>query len=594
MRPVRPSLVLFFVLVLLTALFAQDTGSYWNRWNAATKAGNWTAAERAMREGLAQFPDNADFAASRAWALRNLKRHAEAVALLEPLLAQRPEEKKLREALAYALLDIGWQHFGRGDYTNSLVPFARANTLLPGDRHVLNAYGCGLRNARLIDEALPLLEQGYRNWPDDKYLKPNLLDAYLVKANMLAAVSNFTGAETFFAKAAALDRYAEIYLLHYGIYLNGRKRHAEALVFFEECGRRYPGNKWVRGNIQYALQEQARQLAAGGNMAGALAKAEAAAGRFPNEVWFINDCVEWSLKLQRYDRTEYWLHNLATGQLLSYAKPYDKPREELVIHRLNALLSKYAGQRAFPRGFALLDRMGRAFPGALFVDEARGNFLFHSGRKAEGVALVNRVYDRYIRDNPQHAAPLMLELPLRGILTVWGNNRTESITHAGMNRFCFDFLGADEAGNLRKPGTEHPGQNGDYHGFGRDVLSVCDGVVEHVENGFPDIAPRGYAVLADGNSITIRDARGYHYCYVHTRQGSAVVRVGQRVTTGQKLAELGNTGYTSLPHLHLGVYSPDWRVTIPVRFRGYRSKDKGGTWREVANGVPETGEIIAR
>ena len=594
MRPVRPSLVFFFVLVLLTALFAQDTGSYWDRWNTATKAGDWAAAERAMREGLARFPDNADFAASRAWALRNLKRPAEAVALLEPLLAKRPEEKRLREALAWALLDIGWQYFGRGDYTNSLVPFGKAHALLPDDRHVLNAYGCGLRDSGRIDEALPLLEKGYKTWPDDKYLKPNLQYAWIIKANLLAAASNFSGAESFYARTAVLDRHSETYLLQYGIYLNGRKRHTEALVLFEECGRRYPANKWVRGNIQYALQEQARQLASGGDTAGALRLAEDAVIRFPREVWFINDCVEWSLKLQRYERAEYWLHNLATGPLLNYAKPYDKPRWELVIHRMNSLLSKYAEQRAFARGFALLDRMGRAFPGALFVDEARGNLLFHSGRKEEGVALVNRVYDRYIRDNPQHAAPLLLELPLRGILTAWGNNRTDSITHAGMNRFCFDFLGADEAGNLRKPGTVHPGQNGDYYGFGREVLSVCDGVVEHVENRHPDIAPRGYAALGDGNSITVRDARGYHYCYVHNRQGSAVVRVGQTVKTGQKLAALGNTGYTSLPHLHIGVYSPDWRVTIPVRFRSYRSKDKSGTWHDVANGVPETGEIIAR
>ena len=69
------------------------------------------------------------------------------------------------------------------------------------------------------------------------------------------------------------------------------------------------------------------------------------------------------------------------------------------------------------------------------------------------------------------------------------------------------------------------------------------------------------------------------------------VNAGERVRAGQKLAELGNSGYTAIPHFHFGVYSPDWRVSIPVRFARYFVPDGPAGWRETG-GVPESGAVI--
>ena len=42
--------------------------------------------------------------------------------------------------------------------------------------------------------------------------------------------------------------------------------------------------------------------------------------------------------------------------------------------------------------------------------------------------------------------------------------------------------------------------------------------------------------------------------YFHLQQASVRVRVGEHVARGTLLAFSGNTGYTSVPHLHFGVY----------------------------------------
>jgi len=58
--------------------------------------------------------------------------------------------------------------------------------------------------------------------------------------------------------------------------------------------------------------------------------------------------------------------------------------------------------------------------------------------------------------------------------------------------------------------------------------------------------------------------------YYHLAPGSALVEVGQDVTAGQAIARSGNTGYSTVPHLHFGVYRADadgLTQSIAVRFQ---------------------------
>ncbi len=72
------------------------------------------------------------------------------------------------------------------------------------------------------------------------------------------------------------------------------------------------------------------------------------------------------------------------------------------------------------------------------------------------------------------------------------------------------------------------------------------------------------------NYIVILHSDGTTGEYYHLMQNGALVEVGDRVFQGQKIGRSGNTGHTTIPHLHFAVYrATDWGNTqsIPVRFR---------------------------
>ncbi|MDR6173748.1 hypothetical protein QE364_003956 [Nocardioides zeae] len=54
-----------------------------------------------------------------------------------------------------------------------------------------------------------------------------------------------------------------------------------------------------------------------------------------------------------------------------------------------------------------------------------------------------------------------------------------------------------------------------------------------------------------GNHVLVRHDDGTVAAYAHLRQGSAAVRPGDHVETGAELGRVGNTGNTSMPHLHV-------------------------------------------
>lgn len=125
-------------------------------------------------------------------------------------------------------------------------------------------------------------------------------------------------------------------------------------------------------------------------------------------------------------------------------------------------------------------------------------------------------------------------------------------------RFAIDWTRIDEKGNVFFPGSDQK-SNENCIGFGAEIYSGTDGVVKTVRNEFEDnvvgeVPEKAQNVdNACGNQITVAMDNGHYAHYCHLKRDSIKVRVGDRLTQGQSLALLGNSGNSSGPHLHFHI-----------------------------------------
>lgn len=116
---------------------------------------------------------------------------------------------------------------------------------------------------------------------------------------------------------------------------------------------------------------------------------------------------------------------------------------------------------------------------------------------------------------------------------------------------AFTYGGPDARFGRPRPGHRHQGQD----------LPAAEGT--------PLVAPRGGVVKVAGYEA---GGAGYHvvldgaeedrnYVFMHMQAGSVRVRPGQRVQTGQRIGNVGNTGASFGAHLHFEIWSGGpWRA----------------------------------
>ena len=123
----------------------------------------------------------------------------------------------------------------------------------------------------------------------------------------------------------------------------------------------------------------------------------------------------------------------------------------------------------------------------------------------------------------------------------------------------YDHSGVDWAcGGIRYSG--HRGSDFGAGGFagmdaGRDLVAAADGVVVATNDGEFDRCESGECSGGGGfgNYVAVQHDDGKITYYGHMKKWSVAVSYGQQVSCGQKLGQVGSSGWSTGPHIHFAV-----------------------------------------
>ncbi len=135
--------------------------------------------------------------------------------------------------------------------------------------------------------------------------------------------------------------------------------------------------------------------------------------------------------------------------------------------------------------------------------------------------------------------------------------------------------------------------NADFPSYNQPIVADAPGVIVIAADGIPD-QPPGVVNRYDmhGNYVIIDHQNGEFSLFAHFIPGSLKVRPGMTVAAGTELGRCGNSGHTTMPHLHWQVMNSahaSGAVGIPPRYAPY---ERNGA---MTTQLPDKGDhIVAR
>jgi len=81
-------------------------------------------------------------------------------------------------------------------------------------------------------------------------------------------------------------------------------------------------------------------------------------------------------------------------------------------------------------------------------------------------------------------------------------------------------------------------------GYGSNIFAIESGTVVAASYRYDN-----------GQYVTIKHDNGYYAIYAHLCSGCMNVKVGDRVQRGQVIGGMGQTGYATGVHLHIGIWT---------------------------------------
>ncbi len=162
----------------------------------------------------------------------------------------------------------------------------------------------------------------------------------------------------------------------------------------------------------------------------------------------------------------------------------------------------------------------------------------------------------------RYEQPVKVYLPIKGVWQVCSAHEF-GITHRRWDnraQFAYDFDKIDGNGELY---SGNPKDLNDYYAFGEPVYAPADCTVFKIHDGEKD-NPIGN-VTKHANYVMLDLGKNIFCEMAHFKNGSIIVKEGQHLKKGDKIGEVGNSGMSDNPHLHMQIQYYDVNLNQPLK-----------------------------
>ena len=178
-------------------------------------------------------------------------------------------------------------------------------------------------------------------------------------------------------------------------------------------------------------------------------------------------------------------------------------------------------------------------------------------------------------------SPIAISSPVKGERMVFMNQSTYGyhfrailFMNGGILRpECFAFDQVQGGTDFISLFDGDPGVNESYFNYGDTLYAAANGKVITLVDGFPEQDGDKFNLTLNsrieygGNSLVLDLGNGYYAGYAHLIPGSFMVEEGDMLTEGDPIGLLGNSGNSTLPHLHFQIMNgPDFFFSHGVPF----------------------------
>jgi hypothetical protein len=154
----------------------------------------------------------------------------------------------------------------------------------------------------------------------------------------------------------------------------------------------------------------------------------------------------------------------------------------------------------------------------------------------------------------------------------------------------------------------------DFYGWGQNIYSPVEGIVIEINNSIVErqkvnvINDYRYTIKVSnelrkgilnpgsiaGNYILVKCSENVYALFAHLKKDSILVQPGQRIKLNQIIGQIGHSGNSMMPHLHLQfIDNSDFTKAhgIPFNIKEYEVK-RNEKWEKIYDSIPTDKDVL--